>query len=45
MKAVIFALIVLLGLDLTVYGGSHLHHLAANMAGAGHEIGAWVYQK
>ncbi|WP_214679898.1 hypothetical protein, partial [Escherichia coli] len=44
MKAVIFACIVLLGIDLVAYGGGHMRSLGANLQGAGHEVGSWVYQ-
>lgn len=43
MKAVIFALIVLLGVDLGMYHGSHLRHFGQNLAGFGESIGAWVF--
>lgn len=44
MKAVIFALIVLLSVDLFAYHGRHLHGIGSGLAAAGHEIGSWVYQ-
>ena len=43
MKVIIFALIVLLGVDLALYQGSHLRHFREGMAGFGHSIGAWVF--
>ena len=43
MKAIIFALTVLLGVDLALYHGTHLHHLRDGAIGFGHSIGAWVY--
>ena len=42
MKAVIFALTMLLGLDLIVYGGVHVHGLGATLSAFGRGIGAWV---
>ncbi|WP_425228169.1 hypothetical protein [Sphingomonas sp.] len=44
MKAVIFALIVLLGVDIFHYHSGHLHALGDNLAGIGHEFGSWMYQ-
>lgn len=44
MKAVIFALIVLMGVDLAAYRGAHLHAVGAHLAGVGHEFGEWMYQ-
>ena len=43
MKAVIFALIVLLGIDVGVYHSAHLHALRENVAAFGDSIGEWVY--
>ena len=43
MKAVIFALIVLLGVDVGVYKGGHLRQLRVNAVGFTQSIGAWVY--
>ena len=43
MKALIFAMIVLLGIDLGVYHGTHLHHLRDGMIEFGDSIGAWVF--
>ena len=44
MKAVVLALVVLLCVDLVGYHGRNTHLFAAHLAGAGHEIGSWVYQ-
>ena len=43
MKAIIFALIVLLGIDVGVYHGAHLRHLRENAVAFGDSIGAWVF--
>ncbi|WP_419809698.1 hypothetical protein [Sphingomonas sp.] len=44
MKAVIFALIVLLGVDQVACHGRYIHAIGAGMSDAGHEIGSWVFQ-
>lgn len=43
MKAIIFALTVLLGIDVGVYHGAHLRGLRENVIAFGASVGAWVY--
>ncbi|HEU0044836.1 hypothetical protein [Sphingomonas sp.] len=43
MKAMIFALIVLLGIDLIAYEGVHVQDLWATLASFGRGVGAWVF--
>ena len=44
MKAIIFALIVLLGVDVAAYDARHVHAMGRGFAAAGHEFGEWMYQ-
>ena len=44
MKALIFALIVLLAIDLVGYHGAHVRAFGDHLSAAGDEIGSWVFQ-
>ena len=44
MKAIVLAAIVLICVDLVGYHGHNLRLLGDHLAGAGHEVGEWVWQ-
>ena len=44
MKAIIFALIVLVGVDVCAYQARHLHGIGQSIAAVGGEFGEWMYQ-
>lgn len=43
MKAIIFALLVLIGVDLAFNHGAGLHRFGQGVSAFGDGIGAWVY--